>query len=85
MLQWSNDVDSRYPPIDKHDTEYVEYETAEKDGFLFTARRQKGQDYVHLRVVTDQKEVYGSAFVSMARAKERAEVFLEQRALNATR
>ena len=79
-LEWSDDTEADLPPVDEHCDEYAEYESAEKDGFLFTASRREGYDYVHLRVVTDRKEVYGSAFVDMETAKRRAETFLLQRA-----
>jgi len=75
-LQWTDDTGSDHPPVDEHGDEYAEYESAETDSYLFTASRRPGDNYVKLRIVTDQKEVYGSACISMTQAKGRAAQFL---------
>lgn len=77
-LEWSDDTEADLPPVDEHCDEYAEYESAEAGGFLFTASRRQGDNYVKLRIVTDQKEVYGSACINMNQAKGRAQRFLER-------
>jgi hypothetical protein len=77
-LEWTDDTQADLPPVDEHCDQYAEYESAEADGYLFTASRRQGDSYVKLRIVTDQKEVYGSACVNMTQAKGRAVWFLHR-------